>query len=392
MLLMIRLIWAILLGIIFTCSSPVLCSKNADDTNEFLAWKKARTAAPLHKLRSQQKAPVDPDHVTWPLGSLPTHASKASLDDLVAHLSFLPPEDPSQGFAGAQSDVICIVFLHLDDYPDIFNLALIAKKFNAAFHRLPILVEGARAAFQNDLRRFLLSTVESCPSVALFPAQCVEIAREASAMDTYEGYKSFVKEHGSIRSLLRSGKMLRCYETACTKAINPTEKKYQGCKLRGVPTIIFMKSSCKQEIYLSHNSLERLPPEISLCASLVTLQLHNNSLSKLPTEFRKLKSLRSLTLSYNLFEEFPTEVLSLTSLRDLYLHGNMIKHIPPEISNLKHLELFHIQGNPLEDLPESIIRLRKLTFFLPSSLTYLPPLTEKQKKWLARMGGSCNIL
>lgn len=200
-------------------------------------------------------------------------------------------------------------------------------------------------------------------------------------MDTYEGYKDFVEAYGSIKDLLKSGKMRGQCGNAYLKSLEPNEKYYNRCRLRGLPRIICTKRTHLIQICLADNSLGRLPPEISLCERLESLDLDNNCLTKLPSEFKKLELLTALKLSYNLLEEFPMEILSLTRLRFLTLSHNKFKHIPPTISGLVRLEALCIQDTPRKACRKVLFPLEDFNFFRQEiAITYLL-LKNKKNGW-----------
>lgn len=155
---MVRLIWTTLLGLTFSFDTPAWCSDDEDDFARYISWKKERISAPERALKPHAQGSKNSKYIECLLLT-PSDLLLYKQISLIAHLSAHPPAAPLQGFSGTQPDIIGKVFLYLDHYQDMFNLSVVAKKFNAAFARMPALVEGARAAFQKDFRDFIWSAL-----------------------------------------------------------------------------------------------------------------------------------------------------------------------------------------------------------------------------------------
>jgi hypothetical protein len=90
------------------------------------------------------------------------------------------------------------------------------------------------------------------------------------------------------------------------------------------------------KIFLSSNSLTRVPGEIFNLENLVVLSLRNNELEELPGAIGKLDRLHELNVSNNRLRCLPYELLALlegpTELRMLHIHPNPFfqAHIPDE--------------------------------------------------------------
>ena len=88
-----------------------------------------------------------------------------------------------------------------------------------------------------------------------------------------------------------------------------------------------------KELYLSNNSIDRLPKEIKYLKNLKRLDLSKNNLSDLPDELWDIKSLEVLNLSYNCIDLLPIKIGKLVNLKRLNVSKDkFIKEI--EISNL----------------------------------------------------------
>lgn len=140
-----------------------------------------------------------------------------------------------------------------------------------------------------------------------------------------------------------------------------------------------------QTLYLQHNNLRAIPPNISRFRILKLLDLSNNSVPEIPENLTSLKNLRylimrnnqldnnslpksfgalnnleTLNLSGNNFTHIPHQVYELNSLKALYLGGNQIEHISKNIAELKNLEMLYLGGNLLTELPTEMGLLRNL--------------------------------
>ncbi|KAI6002916.1 Endonuclease/exonuclease/phosphatase [Pisolithus albus] len=81
---------------------------------------------------------------------------------------------------------------------------------------------------------------------------------------------------------------------------------------------------------------------------LINLYLNHNSLTAVPPEISKLRHLELLDLSGNALTTVPPEMGMLTQLKELYLFDNQIVMLPPELGSLHQLQTLGIEGNPLD--------------------------------------------
>ncbi|ORY49370.1 hypothetical protein BCR33DRAFT_757418 [Rhizoclosmatium globosum] len=98
-----------------------------------------------------------------------------------------------------------------------------------------------------------------------------------------------------------------------------------GMHMRNIATNLF-KYSFLTQLYLNHNQLHFLPPEVA-----------------------HLKSLALLDLSANKLQTVPPELGQLVSLKELLLFDNQLTYLPVELGNLFQLDLFGLEGNPLSE-------------------------------------------
>jgi len=81
---------------------------------------------------------------------------------------------------------------------------------------------------------------------------------------------------------------------------------------------------------------------------LINLYLNHNALTSVPPEITKLKHLELLDLSGNNLVSVPPELGMLTSLKELYLFDNHLTTLPPELGSLHQLQTLGIEGNPMD--------------------------------------------
>lgn len=115
-----------------------------------------------------------------------------------------------------------------------------------------------------------------------------------------------------------------------------------------------------KHLFLSHNKITVLPPEIGNLVNLTKLVAFDNKLTELPSEIGNLKKLKSLGLPDNKLNSLPEEFYDMTSLENLFLSSNQLTEISPSISKLQKLATFLIAGNSLTSLPESILTIPTL--------------------------------
>ena len=129
--------------------------------------------------------------------------------------------------------------------------------------------------------------------------------------------------------------------------------------------------------------IKNLPPTSGLFSFsfLINLYLNHNALTVIPPEISKLRQLELLDLSGNNLVTIPPEMGMLTQLKELYLFDNHLQVIPPELGTLHQLQTLGIEGNPIEPSIKSIVQKEgtpALISFLRDSCPAPPPPPERQ--------------
>ncbi|KAI6230424.1 Poly(A)-specific ribonuclease [Aphelenchoides fujianensis] len=87
--------------------------------------------------------------------------------------------------------------------------------------------------------------------------------------------------------------------------------------IRHISPSIFDLHRSLRKLFVGHNLLTSIPPQISRLRSLTCLDLSHNSLAALPAEIGQLEQLVELNLSSNLFAQLPVELAQLYRLQDV---------------------------------------------------------------------------
>lgn len=131
-------------------------------------------------------------------------------------------------------------------------------------------------------------------------------------------------------------------------------------------------------------NIKTIPPTSGLFTFtfLINLYLNHNALSSVPPEISKLRHLEVLDLSGNALTAVPPEMGMLTQLKELYLFDNQIVALPPELGSLHQLQTLGVEGNPLDTSLKTIVQkdgTPALISFLRDSCP--PPPPPPQRVW-----------
>ncbi|KAK2464349.1 hypothetical protein APHAL10511_003806 [Amanita phalloides] len=89
---------------------------------------------------------------------------------------------------------------------------------------------------------------------------------------------------------------------------------------------------------------------------LINLYLNHNALSSIPPEISKLRHLELLDVSSNNLASLPLELGMLTELKELYMFDNNLTTLPMELGSLHQLQTMGIEGNPLDPQLKAIVQ------------------------------------
>ncbi|KAH6560185.1 hypothetical protein BASA60_000384 [Batrachochytrium salamandrivorans] len=85
---------------------------------------------------------------------------------------------------------------------------------------------------------------------------------------------------------------------------------------------------------------------------ITTLYLNHNNLMSIPPEIANLRALTLLNLSGNKLTSIPAELGLLVALKELLLFDNELTFLPPELGQLYQLDTIGLEGNPIgEPIP-----------------------------------------
>ncbi|KAG9122650.1 Glucose-repressible alcohol dehydrogenase transcriptional effector [Ceratobasidium sp. 392] len=89
---------------------------------------------------------------------------------------------------------------------------------------------------------------------------------------------------------------------------------------------------------------------------LTTLYINHNQLTVLPPEISQLRQLILLDISGNQLVSLPPELGLISSLRELHAFDNRLDTVPPELGTLYQLEMLGVEGNPLQASLRAILQ------------------------------------
>ncbi|XP_074525079.1 leucine-rich repeat-containing protein 7 isoform X14 [Halichoeres trimaculatus] len=127
-------------------------------------------------------------------------------------------------------------------------------------------------------------------------------------------------------------------------------------------------SGCEalEDLLLSSNMLQHLPDTIGMLKKLTTLKVDDNQLTSLPNTIgspkpkQGLSLLEELDVSCNELECLPPTIGYLHSLRTFAADENFLTELPREIGNCKNVTVMSLRSNKLEFLPDEIGQMTKL--------------------------------
>jgi Leucine-rich repeat (LRR) protein len=143
------------------------------------------------------------------------------------------------------------------------------------------------------------------------------------------------------------------------------ELTLSGNKFDSIPPIL-QDPPRLNSLQLGPNPLHALPGWIDECVNLQVLSLREIGLEALPGDLQTLKWLSELDASHNRLAVLPEWVGELTNLTKLDLEANSLTYLPGNsIGKLDKLKYLNIASNKLKEIPESIGELPEdLSLFL----------------------------
>lgn len=131
-------------------------------------------------------------------------------------------------------------------------------------------------------------------------------------------------------------------------------------------------------------NIKCIPPTSGLFSFtfITTLYLNHNALEVVPPQISQLRLLELLDLSGNNLSHLPPELGLLTQLKELYVFDNHLTTLPNELGTLHQLQTIGVEGNPLDPNLKSIVQKDGT----PSLIAYLrdtcaPPPGPRERQW-----------
>ncbi|KAG8846672.1 Glucose-repressible alcohol dehydrogenase transcriptional effector, partial [Serendipita sp. 405] len=117
---------------------------------------------------------------------------------------------------------------------------------------------------------------------------------------------------------------------------------------------------------------------------LTTLYLNHNNLTTLPPDVSRLRNLIHLDLTGNQLNVVPPALGMLTNLRELFLFDNNLTSLPYQLGNLHQLEMLGIEGNLKMDEKIKSIAINEGTIAVISYLrdNFLPTEEPQPRQWI----------
>ncbi|KAM3621899.1 uncharacterized protein V6R79_017625 [Siganus canaliculatus] len=120
----------------------------------------------------------------------------------------------------------------------------------------------------------------------------------------------------------------------------------------GVGTKAFLKLQGLERLYLQHNNLTSIPP--NLPRALRDLRLNHNNIEKVtPADMEGMDNLTILYLHDNAITDMSTSLKALASLTLLDISGNKLTKVPEALPG--HLHQLYMESNSIDALPESFL-------------------------------------
>ncbi|KAJ3337418.1 Glucose-repressible alcohol dehydrogenase transcriptional effector [Gonapodya sp. JEL0774] len=141
------------------------------------------------------------------------------------------------------------------------------------------------------------------------------------------------------------------------------------------------KASQWTTLDLGGMAIRNLSRELFRYTFLSVLYINHNSLSSLPPQISNLRSLVQLDVSGNKLTTLPPELGLVVSLKELLAFDNQIATLPPELGFLYQLENLGLEGNPIQEPLLSIMQKEgtpAVTSYLRDNCPAIAPPPERE--------------
>ncbi|ORX93439.1 hypothetical protein K493DRAFT_325062 [Basidiobolus meristosporus CBS 931.73] len=129
--------------------------------------------------------------------------------------------------------------------------------------------------------------------------------------------------------------------------------------------------------------LKNLSTELFSYQFLTTLYLNHNNLTFLTPEIRRLRNLTHLDISGNKLTSVPAELGFLINLKELFMFDNLLETLPPQLGTLYQLENLGLEGNPIKEPLMSILYKDGIAELIAYLRDNCPaPLPPPEREWL----------
>jgi hypothetical protein len=206
-------------------------------------------------------------------------------------------------------------------------------------------------------------------------------AKSCLGLDTVEGYRRFVAQHGDLQTLMDNESFQGIFDRNYS-----IERDYILSREPDITLSFEYNSKDKGTMrYFRPNTLKVYPQQICRLRELSSLIIMNTSIVALPTSLSELVYLEKFVLNGSALKSFPMVCLSLTTLKSLSLSNNAVSVLPQEIADLKNLVELDISGTKMGDLPTQMrvmTSLRRLIMVgmalsnFPKVILTIPHLSE----------------
>jgi hypothetical protein len=133
---------------------------------------------------------------------------------------------------------------------------------------------------------------------------------------------------------------------------------------------------CKwfMDLFIPHARVTFLPPDIGVCASLVSINIAYTDITALPAELGKCHALEELYCRGAALTKAPPELANCKSLKYIDLSDTKVTTVPGEWGDSKSLVKIDLYGCPLTHLPVRLGKCETLEIIVaPYNMRHLNP-------------------